>query len=162
MPKPQADHSLPHADIVVLALSSPIQIGIYQDNQRIETIIHEEKTSDILPLIFKNLLQQYAINFVYFAKGPGSFMAIKLVYVFLKTLQITQGIRLKATDGFYFTDNAPIKAVGKSCFIKQGDTIEISTTIPYDTLLNQFRLPQTLDPSCFSDDIEPLYILPAV
>lgn len=79
---------LKNVDVVCVTLSSPILIGIYEDKKLIETISTEEKTSDILPKIFENILQKYEIKNLFYAKGPGSFMAIKITYLFLKSLSI--------------------------------------------------------------------------
>ena len=71
--------------VVVVSISSPILIGIYKDDILIDTIQSEGKTSDILPSIFDELLKKYSITNIYYANGPGSYMAIKISYVFLKT-----------------------------------------------------------------------------
>ena len=41
-------------------------------------------------------------------------MAIKVAYIFLKTISITRSIDLYACEGFEFNQNSPIKALGKS------------------------------------------------
>ena len=70
-------------DVLVIALSSPIQIGIYVNNTLLETIASEKKSSDILPFLFKDILQRYELEKLFYVKGPGSFMAIKVSYIFL-------------------------------------------------------------------------------
>ena len=87
-------------------------------------------------------------------------MAIKITYIFLRTLGITKGIELFATDGFNFNDNKPIKAMRKMYFIKKDDKIE--TKFFEDEQNYGFTLPEILKPENFTKDIEPLYILPAV
>lgn len=150
------------ADLVVVAFSSPILIGIYQDGQLTETIRSEEKTSDALPKIFESLLERFDIQHICYARGPGSYLSIKLLYVFLKSLQITQNIKLLATDGFYFTQGAPIKAVGNRFFVKEGDTITLQPLDSDTSPELSFALPESLHLNHFSDHLEPLYILPAV
>ncbi len=78
---------MPKVDILVLALASPILIGIYKDNELIETLSSDEKSSEYLPTIFTSLLQLWDIQSIIYANGPGSFMAIKMSYLFL-TLKI--------------------------------------------------------------------------
>ena len=63
-------------DVCVVALSSPILIGIYKNNKLYKTIETTEKSSEILPIIFKEILQEYKIKRIFYANGPGSFMAI--------------------------------------------------------------------------------------
>ena len=65
-------------DLLFITLSSPIQVGVYKDNKLIDTIISEEKSSDILPKIYRELSNTYEIKKLFYANGPGSFMAKKL------------------------------------------------------------------------------------
>ena len=75
-------------DIVLIALTSPIQIGVYKDNKLLEVISSEEKSSDVLPTIFEDIFNRYSVEKLFYANGPGSFMAIKVAYIFLKSLSI--------------------------------------------------------------------------
>lgn len=117
-----------------------------------------EKTSEVLPQIFSEILKKYEINSIYFVNGPGSYMSIKLVYIFLKTLSIIKSIPIFATDGFYFTNSA-IKALGNRYFIKKDNIIEI---VKLKDIVTDFNLPDNLDKAQFTNNIEPLYILDAV
>ena len=36
-------------DLLFITLSSPIYIGVYEDNRLIDSVISQEKSSDILP-----------------------------------------------------------------------------------------------------------------
>ncbi|NWF66132.1 MAG: hypothetical protein HXX81_01560 [Campylobacterales bacterium] len=150
----------PTVDILIIALNSPILVGVYKNNQLIQYIETSEKTSDCLPIIFKELSDSYKINHIYFTKGPGSFMAIKLVYVFLKTVSIVQNIKLFATDGFLFSTGNYIKAHGECYFVKKNEKIELE--VIKETIFVKFELPKLLDTSKFSTDISPMYILPAI
>ncbi len=147
-------------DIVVIALSSPIIIGVYKESELIETIKSEERSSEILPELFKTLIAKYDIKHIVYAKGPGSFMAIKVSYIFLRTLCIVKNISLLATDAFYFNNNAPIKAVGKLYFVKNRDAIETETL--KDAPIMEFTLPQQLKLEDFSDETAPFYGIGAV
>jgi hypothetical protein len=113
-----------------------------------------------LPIIFKEILTSFTCKRVFFARGPGSFMAIKITYIFLRTLGITQDIELFASDGFNFNGDKPIKAMRKMYFVKKDD--KITTEFFEDELTCEFTLPKTIKIENFSKDIEPLYILPAV
>jgi len=148
--------------IVVVALSSPILIGIYDNstNELISTFESNEKSSEYIPTLFQTLINEYDIQALAYAKGPGSFMAIKVTYVFLKTLSISLKIQFLAQDGFYFNNNAPIKAIGKLFFEKNREQIVTKTfeQIPQ----SKFSLPQLFLKDEYLTDSEPLYVLPAV
>jgi tRNA A37 threonylcarbamoyladenosine modification protein TsaB len=147
-------------DAVVIALTSPILVGIYKDGAQVERFESAKQSSDALPELFERILQKYTLGTIAYAKGPGSFMAIKIAYLYLKTLSIVLDIRLVATDAFYFNGNRPLKAVGKLYFVKMADTIEtkkFETPVPAD-----FRLPSKLNLNDFSDDALPYYGIGAV
>ena len=147
-------------DLVVIALTSPILIGVYKDNELIETIESHEHSSEVLAGIFKSLLRKYEIEHIIYANGPGSFMAIKVSFIFLRTLCIVKKIPLLATDAFYFNNNAPIKAVGKLYFVKNTNAIETVTLL--EAPLMEFRLPQQLKLEDFSSESAPFYGIGAV
>ena len=147
-------------DLVFIGLSSPILIGIYENNKLIDKIISEEKSSDILPKIYSELSSKYDIKKLFFANGPGSFMAIKVAYIFLKSISILKNIPLFATDAFYFNENQPIKAIGKLFFVKLSS--EIKTQKIEIAPEFSFRLPNELDYSEFSTTVTPLYCIGAV
>jgi len=143
-----------------VALSSPLLVGIYNKNRLIKSYIKSEKTSDILPVVFDKIVHDYTIKNIYFANGPGSFMAIKIAYVFLKTVSITLGINLFASDGFLFNGNKPIRALKRVYFVKENE--KIITKVSKKEFEQKFELPDLLEKKKFSQNCEPLYILPAV
>ena len=147
-------------DLVVIALTPPLIIGVYKDKKLIETIKSDERSSEILPEIFRELLCKYELGHIIYAKGPGSFMAIKVSYIFLRTLCIVKNISLLATDAFYFNNNAPIKAVGKLYFVKNRDTIETQSFSEVPAM--EFALPQDLILEDFSEETAPFYGIGAV
>ena len=151
---------MPKVDIIVIALSSPILIGIYEDKKLIQTHESQEKSSDYLPTIFEELLETYEIKSLIYANGPGSFMAIKMSYLFLKSLEIIKGIKLFSALAFEFNDFSPIKALGKLYFHYENG--EILTKPLGDVALKSMSLPKSLENKNFSTDTEPKYILPAV
>ena len=81
---------LKNVDVLLVALSSPIQIGIYENHQLIQRIESDEKSSDILPQLFDSILKKYHIENLFYANGPGSFMAIKVAYIFLKSIMMVE------------------------------------------------------------------------
>ncbi len=147
-------------DLVFITLSSPIKIGVYENNKLIDTVVSEEKSSEILPIIYKQLDKTYNIKKLFYANGPGSFMAIKVAYIFLKSMSVLKNIPLFATDAFYFNKNQPIKAIGKLCFVKIASEIK---TQKLETAPNmEFNLPDVLDYTEFSTTASPLYGIGAV
>ncbi len=147
-------------DLVVVALNSPIRVALYKDYKLYKELESNQKSSEILPDLIGEFIRNYKIDRILYANGPGSFMAIKLAYIFLKTISITKNIPLFAIDGFYFSQNCPIKANNSRFFIKNGDRITVEKVeTKIDT---NFRLPNFIDFKDFSLENEPLYILPAI
>ena len=147
-------------DVLLVALSSPIQIGIYENNSLIDTIISDKKSSDILPIIYTDILKTYRVERLFYANGPGSFMAIKVAYIFLKSISILKNIPRFATDAFKFNKNSPIKAIGKLCFVKLSS--EIKTQKLEIVPEANFKLPDVLDYNEFTTNTTPLYMIGAV
>ncbi|MDY0121909.1 MAG: hypothetical protein RBR54_08180 [Sulfurimonas sp.] len=148
-------------DLVLITLSSPIMIGIYEERQLIDSIISSEKSSDVLPLLFDEIFQKYEVKNLFYANGPGSFMAIKVAYIFLKSLSIVKKIPLYAVDAFYFNENRPIKAIGKLYFVKVAS--EIKTEKFDEKIENDFKLPKQLNYDDFKNNTTaPLYSIGAV
>lgn len=135
-------------------------VGVYEENLLINSYKSDEKTSESLPKVFDDILHQYTIKNLFFVKGPGSFMAIKVTYIFLRTIAETLNIPIFACDGFLVNENAPIHAHAKLYFVKNEDKIE--TQLFQKEPVGSFCLPKHLNHADFSKDIEPLYILPAI
>jgi len=150
--------------VVVISISNPILIGIYRNKKLVENISKEGKTSDILPLLFDNILSKYNVENILYVNGPGSYMAIKIAYIFLKTISIVKNIRLYAVSGFDFNKNSPIKALGKKYFFreKKGSEDKISIKFLEENNIEEFSLPESLHDINYSDNILPEYNLPAV
>lgn len=147
-------------DLVFITLSSPVLVGVYEEKKLIETIKSYEKSSEILPNIFDELSKKYKIKKLFYANGPGSFMAIKIAYIFLKSMSVLKNIPLLATDAFYFNKNQPIKAIGKLFFVKISS--EIKTQKLEIAPEASFILPDVLDYSEFNTAAAPIYGIGAV
>jgi hypothetical protein len=143
-----------------VALGSPFMIGVYEDKKLIFEKSIEGQTSELLPIELQKLLKYYNFEKILYANGPGSFMSIKISYVMLKTLSVSHNIPIYATDGFAFNQNSPIKAFGDIVFVKKNG--KISTQKKDEESFVKFLLPQDISLISFHNDIEPLYILPAV
>jgi len=91
-------------------------------------------------------------------------MAIKVAYVFLKTISISKNIDLKACSGFSFNQNSPIKALGKKYFIPNvncDEEIKVDF-LENNTRMSAFELPKVINNLKFSENTLPIYNLPAV
>lgn len=147
-------------DALVIALSSPVLVGIYENGELIERVTSDAMSSDALPEIFDALLKKYRFERLMYANGPGSFMGIKVTYLFLKTLSIVQKIPLLAADAFFFNENHPIKAVGKLYFVKNSNTISMQPM--ENPVLRSFELPHTIRIEDFIPQSAPYYGIDAV
>ena len=146
---------------LVNSISSPLQLGLYSEDNLIQSYAIEGKTSDVLPQIFEEILKKYTIEQLVYVNGPGSYMAIKVAYVFLKTLSITKQIPFKACSGFDLNGQSPIKALGKKYFIVKDENITVDFC-DENRIINDFTLPQQLSVLGLSDDTLPNYQLPVV
>lgn len=146
--------------MVIISLSTPILVGIYEDDILINTIKSKLKTSEALLPILEDIFNKYNIIEIIYANGPGSYMAIKITYIILKTIQIIKNIPIKSCSAFEFNDNKPIKAMGNLYFIKEKETIitkKLTETINMD-----YTLCNSLKNLKIEDSNEPDYRLPAV
>ncbi len=150
----------PKYEIVIVSIASPLLLGVYADGQLVEEIKSEEKTSDILLKLLMELSEKYDYQRLLYTSGPGSYMAIKLTYITLRSLEILNNINFVGCDAFCFNHANPIKAIGKLYFIKENNTI---ITKKFDEAVEQrFELPSMLSEVTILDDNKPMYILPAV
>ena len=147
-------------EILIISIASPLLLGVYKDGKLIETIESKEKTSDILLKLLSELSSKYNYKRVIYTSGPGSYMAIKLTYITLRSLEILNNINFDACEAFTLNNNKPIKAMGKLYFVKENNTI---ITKKFDEVLEQrFALPSMLSEVTILKNNKPLYILPAV
>ena len=147
-------------EAVVVALTTPVLVGIYEEGKLVEVFRSEKQSSEALPALFDTILERYRLDGLAYANGPGSFMAIKIAYVFLKTLSIVKEIPLRAADSFRFNGGHPVKAVGKLYFVKTSGTI--ATKRFEEAPERSFALPPVLDTADFSDESLPFYGIGAV
>ncbi len=120
----------------------------------------EKKTSEILLPLLEQCLNEYNISNIIYTRGPGSYMAIKLTYIMLKTIEIIRGIPCSGCSGFALNGGEPIKAVGNLYFIKEKETI---ITKKYEQPVNaKFTLPQSIHDLELDEESIPEYVLPAV
>ncbi|MBD3790150.1 MAG: hypothetical protein IE885_07285 [Campylobacterales bacterium] len=147
-------------ELVIVSIASPLLIGIYKDGMLIETLSSDKKTSEVLLPLLKSCLKRYDISHIIYTRGPGSYMAIKLTYIMLKTIEIVKGIKCSGCSGFELNGQAPIKAIGNLYFIKEKETI--ITKKFEQPVLSHFRMPKCIHDLKLDEESTPEYILPAV
>jgi len=146
--------------MLVISIASPLLVGVYAHGKLIKTLSSEKKTSDILLPIITETLEHYPIESIIYTRSPGSYMATKLTYIMLKTIEIVRNISCYGCSGFLFNGGQPIKAIGNLYFIKEKETI---ITKKYEqSPLAQFSLPQCIHDLELDEESTPEYLLPAV
>ena len=148
-------------EVLVISISNPLLIGIYENEVLIKEYKVEGKTSDVIPSLFQEILKKYDIKRLNYVNSPGSYMAIKVAYIFLKTISIVNKIELRACYGFEFNDNSPIKALGKKYFINENNKIKVDF-LEKDSIIRDFKLPININIINFNKETLPEYNLPAV
>ncbi|RLA71361.1 MAG: hypothetical protein DRG09_00395 [Epsilonproteobacteria bacterium] len=150
----------PKYELLIISIASPLLLGVYEDGKLIKTVSSELKTSEILLPLITEYLDCYDISRIIYTRGPGSYMAIKLTYIMLKTIEILRGIECAGCSGFALNDGEPIKAIGNLYFIKEKETI---ITKKYEQPVKMiFTLPQSIHDLELDEESTPEYIIPAV
>ncbi|WP_120946384.1 hypothetical protein [Helicobacter labacensis] len=149
----------------VLALQSPVQMGVYVHGVLRYSLVSSCKTSEALGVLFARVrawmaCHGYRLGAIYYAVGPGSFMAMKLVHVFVHTVASAQNLKLYGALGFAFNAYQPIKAFGNSYYCYHQGTIYLSPLSNPTT--QNMRLPILLKSHIFGVDPKPLYLLPPI
>ncbi len=146
--------------LLIVSIASPLLLGVYRDDQLIQSYSSEKKTSEILLDQIQEILEKYDISEIIYTRGPGSYMAIKLTYIMLKTIEIIKNIPCRGCSGFGLNNGQPIKAIGNLYFIKEKETI---MTKKFEQPVNaSFALPQSIQDLEIDEESTPEYSLPAV
>ena len=146
--------------LLIISISSPLLFGVYRDDKLIESLSSDKKTSEILLPLLMQLIDKYNITSIIYTRGPGSYMAIKLTYIMLKTLEIVKNIECLGCSAFTLNNDQPIKAIGNLYFIKEKETI-ITKKLEQPVDAN-FALPQSIHDLEIDEESTPEYMLPAV
>jgi len=150
----------PRVTLLVNSIASPLQIGVYEEGMLVEERTSDKKTSEILLPLITELLEIHDVEQIIYARGPGSYMAIKLTYITLKTIEIVRGIPCVGCSGFALNGGQPIKAIGNLYFIKEKETI---ITKKFEEPVNAtFALPHSIHDLAIDEESTPEYLLPAV
>jgi hypothetical protein len=150
----------PSHKLLIISISTPILVGVYKEEKLIQSFSSEKKTSEILLPLIEDVLDRYDISEIIYTRGPGSYMAIKLSYIMLKTIEILKGIKCVGCSGFALNGGEPIKAIGNLYFIKEKETI---MTKKFEQPVHVvFTLPQSIHDLEIDEESTPEYSLPAV
>ena len=150
----------PSHKLLIVSIASPLLLGVYRDDKLIQSHSSEKKTSEILLALIQEILEKYDISEIIYTRGPGSYMAIKLTYIMLKTIEIIKNIPCRGCSGFSLNGGQPIKAIGNLYFIKEKETIMTKKfEQPVDAF---FVLPQSIHDLEIDEESTPEYSLPAV
>ena len=151
---------LPEITLLVLATTTPLSIGVYKDGMLIDERSSERKTSEMLLPLLEELMDVYDVKQIIYTRSPGSYMAIKLTYITLKTIEIVRGIQCLGCSTFVLNGGKPVKAIGNLYFIKEKETIITKKfEEPVDT---SFVLPHSIQDLEVDEESTPAYLLPAV
>ncbi len=151
---------LPKYKLLIISIASPLLLGVYKDGILVESFASDKKTSEILLPLLTEIFERYTIAQIIYTRGPGSYMAIKLTYIMLKTIEIVKEIPCVGCSGFELNNAQPIKAIGNLYFIKEKETI---MTKKFEQPVNvTFTLPHSIHDLVIDEESTPEYSLPAV
>ena len=146
--------------LLIISIALPLLVGVYKEGELIEEISSDKKTSEVLLPIVTKLMERYEIESIIYTRGPGSYMAIKLTYIMLRTIEIVRDIPCYGCSAFLLNGGQPIKAIGNLYFIKEKETIITKKyEQPPET---KFTLPQRIHDLELDEESIPEYLLPAV
>jgi len=146
--------------ILINSVATPMMIGCYEHDKLVCSKTLDGRASDVLLQTITALMDQNSIDKMIYVNGPGSYMAIKLTYIILQSIEILRGIPFEACSAFELNGNKPLKAMGQLYFVKEKETI---ITQKFDnTVTQEFGLPDYLGTLAIAKENTPLYIIPAV
>jgi len=151
---------LPRVSLLIIPIATPLLLGVYQDGQLIDSGSSDEKASVGLLMMVVNFLERYDVGRIIYTRGPGSYMAIKLTYIMLKTIEVLKGVEIFGCSAFEVNGGKPIKAIGNLYFIKEKETI-ITKKLSHPQE-QPFVLPQSLNGLSIDESSLPEYSLSAV
>ncbi|MCB4747745.1 MAG: hypothetical protein LGB54_04020 [Sulfurovum sp.] len=151
---------LPKVTLLIISIASPLMVGVYENNRLVQAHSSNKKTSEILLPLLNGIFKQYNVKEIIYTREPGSYMATKLTYITLKTIEILRGIQIRGCSAFSLNGGKPIKAIGSLYFIKEKETI---MTKKLEEPVNAcFALPYSIQDLAIDEESTPEYLLPAV
>lgn len=147
--------------VLLISASRPMRLAVYDRvGAKLESFESDAPATESFYPLFKAIDEKYAIEKLAYARGPGSFMGLKLGYVFMQTLALARNLPFTAASSFVLSDGAPVQAHGKRWFAQEanGIGVKLFEAAPEDRLLP----PDRLDLNLFDTNTEPDYFMPAV
>ncbi|GHS89068.1 glycoprotease [Campylobacterota bacterium] len=159
-----------NVSLLIIAAAKPMIAAIYgESGSLIKAIESEKQLSEALCEIVEPIDREYAIVRVLYANGPGSFMGLKLSYIFLRAFSIARDIEFLAAESFAFSGDRAILAHKNRWFVKKpnGEIVIENRENAQENSENgrniehKISAPSKLDLSIFCGDTAPQYILNA-
>lgn len=107
-------------ELLLFSVDSPLQAGIYQEKKLIQTFERQGRVGEELYPLLEEILEHYELSALYHLQGPGSFTAIKLTHLFLRTLSIALKIPLYGTDSFAFNGGGAHQSLWRFLLYQRG------------------------------------------
>lgn len=148
---------LPSCELLLISLSSPLLLGVYENGILKQCLSSQAPSSDAIIELLSKIKKIYKIERILYTNGPGSFMGLKVSYVILRIFCDINDIAFSAISAFSLNNNAPINAKKGFCFILKNDEIIIEKG--EGKMLSLPKILNTLKPS---NDTLPNYILDAI
>jgi tRNA A37 threonylcarbamoyladenosine modification protein TsaB len=152
---------LRNVTVLLISAAKPCFFALYDENgEMIEQESCDKPLTESLYVLMSAAERRYSIKRVLYVNGPGSFMGLKLGFVFMRTFALAREIDFAACDSFAITGGAPVFSHKNRWFVKNGSSIElIRFENPPE---NRLIPPKKLNMANFSGDTTPCYLLPAV
>lgn len=144
-------------DILVIGISSPFLVGVYEDDKLIQSFSSQKHISEALIEILGEISSKFNISSIIYTNTPGSFMGLKVSYVILKTFCVAKNIDFFAVSGFELNNGGAIRANKSLSFVLQNNQILLKQAEP-----TPFKLPLNLSNLNKTSDTLPSYIIQAV
>ncbi|TEY03201.1 tRNA threonylcarbamoyladenosine biosynthesis protein TsaB [Campylobacter sp. US33a] len=132
-------------------------LGVYENNNLIKKYQSDERASEFLPKILDELLQDFDVQKLIYANGPGSYMGIKVSFLIFKTLSIVKNIPLYGINAFCLNDFKPISANNHFCFVFEEGKILLKKE-----KAGEFFMPENIEKLKLNEDNLPFYFIDAV
>ena len=147
--------------LLLLSAQTPLCVGLYDASGVL--VRRYERTgqiSQVLYPLFREIGAEFEVVALAYARGPGSFMGLKLGFVFLRSFAIAKKIPMRSASSFFFSAGAPIVATRHSAYLLSDDKISLCRLESAPE--NRMQLPKRVDFEALDEPLEPLYIQPAV
>ena len=150
-----------NATLLLISAIKPFVLAVYDErNELIEQHASDQHLTTALYMITSEIDARYCVTKVAYIRGPGSFMGLKLGFVFMRSFALARGIDFTAADSFALTADRPVFSHKNRYFVKENGVISVQR---FDQPQPNFLIPPlALDTTIFNADTLPQYILGAI